>query len=124
MFTSIVIAQEKKLRKLGKREIRLIHLRKKSLLQDLLQRKSYRYILSVYEGSSLMFNCNLSQAAESEVGKEIEEAIKFAENSPVPDKKELYTTIYCDSDGLPVRGCDPFTWGVHRPRAAQAGGTS
>ena len=71
-----------------------------------------------------MFNCNLSQAAESEVGKEIEEAIKFAENSPVPDEKELYTTVYCDSDGLPVRGCDPFTWGVHRPRAAQAGGTS
>ena len=60
---------------------------------------------------------HLHQAVEMDVEKEVEEAAQFALSSPTPKPEELYTNIYSDSPGLPVRGRDPFTWGQHFPKA-------
>ena len=60
-----------------------------------------------------------SQAIEEEAEKEVEDATQFATSSPVPDPGELYTSVYSDSPDLPIRGCDPFTWGKHSPKAVQ-----
>lgn len=60
-----------------------------------------------------------SQTIEQEAEKEVEDATQFATSSPVPDPGELYTSVYSDSPDLPIRGCDPFTWGKHSPKAVQ-----
>ena len=38
------------------------------------------------------------KAVEKEVKAQVEEAIKFAEESPLPDASELYEDVYMQSD--------------------------
>ena len=62
---------------------------------------------------------SLFQAIDAEVGKEIETAAEVARQATGPNVAELYSSIYCDSPGMPVRGCDPLTWGQHNPTTGQ-----
>jgi pyruvate dehydrogenase E1 component alpha subunit len=46
-------------------------------------------------------------AVEAELKEEIDEAIKFAEESPFPDPSEIWTHVYIDYPGYPGRDVSP-----------------
>lgn len=69
---------------------------------------------------SMMLEGELATEAElkeidGDCRKLVDDATKFARESPELDTHEMFNTIYTDMDGTRIRGSDSMTYGIHSP---------